>query len=114
MNMTTTTLTRSALLDSIKAIQREVDVPGIGVVTIKSWTPVQRSRRQATIASMTQENQYKHAAAFAIIDMVVDGNGEPLFTDADLPTLINETSSAKIDQLHDACQEFDEEEAGNG
>lgn len=113
MKMTTTTLTRNALIDSLKATQRTVDVPGIGLVTIRSWTPVQRSRRQARIASMTQEDQYKHAAAFAIIDMVVNDKGEPLFTDADLPALINESSSSKVDQLHEACQEFDEQEAGN-
>ena len=110
----TTTLTREALLDAISARTKEVTIDGIGVVTIRSWSPVQRSRRQAAIAKMTPEQQYKYAAAFAIVDMVRNADHTPLFSEDDIESLVGEgTSPTKIDLLHEACQAFDEEESGN-
>ena len=83
-------------------------------MTIRSWPPVTRSRRQAAIASMTKEKQYYLATAYSVIDMVCDENGEPMFTDDDIDLITGDgVSSAKLDQLYDACQKFDEEESGN-
>ena len=110
----TTSLTREALLGAIKATKKIVSVEGIGDVMIRSWAPVARSRRQALIASMSKEKQFVHANAFAVIDMVCDTNGEPLFSEEDLPMLMSdEISSSKLDALYDACNTFDEEESGN-
>lgn len=112
--MTQTTLTREALLTEIAARTKQVEIKGIGAITIRSWSPVQRSRRQAAIAKMNPEEQYKYAAAFAIVDMVRNKDDSPMFTEDDISLLIGETSSAtKIDLLHGACQEFDDEESGN-
>lgn len=111
---TQTTLTREALLASIATRTKIVNIPQIGVVTLRSWSPVQRSRRQASIAKMTPEQQYKYAAAFAIVDMVRNADHTPLFTEKDIDLLVGEgTSASMIDLLHDACQEFDDEESGN-
>ncbi len=113
-NTQTTSLTRESLLGAIKATKRSVTVEGIGTVMIKSWSPVTRSRRQASIASMSKEKQFFHANAYCVIDMCCDMNGDPLFTDADLPLLTSDdVSSTKLDLLYDACQSFDEEESGN-
>lgn len=113
-NSKTTSLTREALLGAIKATKRIVHVDGIGDVMIRSWSPVTRSRRQAAIARMTKEQQFVHANAYAVIDMCCDTDGNPMFTDADLPLLTSEeVSSSKLDLLYDACQAFDEQEAGN-
>lgn len=113
-NQTMTTLTRSALLGAIKSSHRKVEIDGIGTVTIRSWAPVTRSRRQAAIASMTKEKQFYLATAYAVVDMVCDENGDPMFTDDDIKILTgDDVSSAKLDLLHDACQKFDEEESGN-
>tara|TARA_R110002051_G_scaffold24381_1_gene60575 strand:+ start:4295 stop:4537 length:243 start_codon:yes stop_codon:yes gene_type:complete len=63
---------------------------------------------------MTPEQQYKYAAAFAIVDMVRNADHTPLFTEKDIDLLVGEgTSASMIDLLHDACQEFDDEESGN-
>lgn len=110
----TTSLTREALLGAIKATKKIVSVKGIGEVMIRSWSPVARSRRQAAIATMSKDKQFAHANAFAVIDMVCDVNGDPLFNESDLSMLMSEEiSSSKLDLLYDACNQFDEEESGN-
>jgi len=110
----TTTLTREALLRAIKSEHREVEVKGIGTVMIRSWSPVARSRRQASIASMSKDKQFYFATVYAVVDMVCDAEGNPMFTDDDIPMLTAEgVSSSKLDLLHDACQAFDEHESGN-
>ena len=111
---TTTTLTREALLNELSARTTQVEINGLGSVLIRSWSPVQRSRRQAAISKMKAEDQYKYASAFAIVDMVRNADETPMFTEDDIELLISENSSAtKIDLLHGACQEFDDEESGN-
>lgn len=110
----TTSLTREALLGAIKAQKKIVSVEGIGDVMIRSWSPVSRSRRQAAIASMKKEDQFAHANAYAVIDMVCDVNGEQLFSEQDLAMLLSDdVSSSKLDRLYDACSEFDEDVSGN-
>lgn len=108
-----TSLTREKLLEKCKQRRSKVEVPGFGVVTLRRYTCMQRSRR---IAAKYNEHgkpiplQLAMDGLYTIIDQVCTEAGDPMFTDADLPTL-GELDPAELDPLLEAIDKFN---ADNG
>ncbi len=103
-----TSLTRERLLEKAKRRSAAVEVDGFGLVTIRSQSCMQRSRRiaqqyneqgRAIPLQIAMENLY------AIVDQVCSEDGSPMFEEKDIPEL-GELDPLELEPLLAEIQRF--------
>lgn len=106
-----TTLTREALLEKAKPRYKEVEVPGFGVVGIRSTTLVQQSHRSSRLFDDDGniiQRQVDHRQVHTIIDQVMADENTPLFSSADTEMIASLDPSVVL-PLINAIREFNGE-----
>lgn len=108
-----TTLTRELILQRLSRKPKKVDVEGWGEVYIRPIPEVKRSSRSFSYYDETggRTKEADLRRVHGIIDQVVDENGEPLFTDADIEAL--SADSFALDSLVEAVAKFNGEDEKN-
>ena len=109
-----TTLTKAKLLElAANRCELVKGVPHFGDVWLRSCPEVQRSRRLSALFGKDGERQKALRRVHRIVDQVMASEHKPMFTDADVNTLMA-LDGAKLDPLFEAIVRFDEGTEGNG
>ena len=96
---------RDALLSARTRRFREVDIPGLGTVKIQSM-----SERERADAQRLSEDKPGEFSARLIVTCVCNGDGHRLFSEADIPLLLEADSrvvQSLIGEILEHVQPFD-------
>jgi len=107
-----TTLTREKLLNKVKTRYEEKEIPGFGVVGIRSVSILKRSHRSGRLFDEDgnlKEVEFDRRNIYSIIDQVMVDESTPMFTEADVD-LLSGMDGALIDPLLAAIREFNSDE----
>lgn len=105
--MSSTTLTRSALLKIGSPRTEKIHIDGIGEAMVRSVPESKQRSRNARYydlsGNMTPE--WHKSTLYQIVDQLCDPDGAPMFTDADLPDL-EELDVAVLSRITSALEDF--------
>ena len=96
---------RQQLLAACKRRYQLIKVPGLGDVRIRSLTELERSTYEADFLSGATPEELIEAKRSLVILCVVDADGNPLLTTADIKAL-GEVDGAILGSLFTQCKEF--------
>lgn len=108
-------ITKEMLLNYAKPDIKEIDVPGIGILRVRPVSELRRSQRQAQYFKpngQADDLQWGRRRLHRMIDQLVDEKGDPLFTDNDIPELV-ELDSHRLDAIYGALIVVDSAFEGN-
>lgn len=111
----TCSLTREKFLSKLAVTSREVSVDGLGTFYVRQPSELQASRRVSAMFDKNGEiipRMRELRRVHAIIDAVVDKDGKPLFTEKDVPSLL-ELDANLLTEVYLAVDGVVEEEMGN-